>query len=152
MKRTEQPIKHLTTRITVAQSPEAVFEAINNVRGWWSGQIEGTTDQLGAVFTYRYEDLHYSQQKITELVPGKRIVWQVEDAQLNFVKDKTEWNGTSITFDILPKGERTELVFTHVGISPACECFEACSEAWTSYIGEHLRKLLTPGPERTKPR
>jgi hypothetical protein len=85
---------------TVDQTPEEAFAAINNVRGWWSGNIEGKTDKLGEVFTYRYEDVHYSKQKITEMIPNKRVVWQVLEAKLNFVKDKDEWNGTKIVFDI----------------------------------------------------
>ena len=84
--------KDYTTTFTVDQSPEEVFAAVNNVRGWWSGEIDGRTDQLGAEFTYRHKDLHRSAQKITEWVPGKKVVWHVSDAKINFVKDKPEWH------------------------------------------------------------
>lgn len=83
-----------TTSFTVDQSPEEVFKAINNVRGWWSGEVDGNTDSLGAEFTYRYQNMHKSTQKVTEFVPNKKVVWQVVDSELTFVKDKKEWIGT----------------------------------------------------------
>jgi hypothetical protein len=137
--------KNYTVAFTVDQTPEEAFAAINNVRGWWSGEIEGSTDKLGDEFTYRYEDVHRSKQKITELVPGKKVVWHVLDGYLDFVKDKTEWTGTDITFDISKKGDKTEVRFTHVGLVPAYECFESCSTAWGFYINGSLRSLITTG-------
>jgi hypothetical protein len=134
-----------TTTITVDQTPEEAFAAINNVRGWWSGEIEGNTDRLGDEFTYRYEDLHLSKQKITESIPGKRVAWDVLEGYLNFVKDKTEWLGTVITFDISKNGDKTEVRFTHVGLVPEFECFDNCSNARGFYINGSLRDLIITG-------
>jgi hypothetical protein len=135
----------LTVAITVDQTPKEAFAAINNVRGWWSGEIEGTTDKLGDEFTYRYKDVHYSKQKITESIPGKKVVWHVLDSKLNFVKDKLEWNGTEIVFEIARKNDKTEVRFTHAGLVPSFECFGGCSGAWGFYISDSLRSLITSG-------
>jgi len=125
--------QNFTTTISVDQSPEEAFAAINNVRGWWSGEIEGDTDKLGAEFTYRYKDVHRSKQKITEFVPGKKIVWHVLDSHLSFVKDKSEWNDTDIVFDISEEQGKTEVRFTH-RLVPQYECYGSCSNTWGSYI------------------
>ena len=138
-------MKGFTTTFLVDQTPKEVFDAVINVRGWWSGDIEGSTDKLGAEWTYRYKDLHRSKQKITELVPGKRVVWHVLDAYLSFVKDKTEWNGTDIVFEISKKNGKTQLQFTHLGLVPDFECYDDCSNAWGGYINNSLRKLITKG-------
>jgi uncharacterized protein YndB with AHSA1/START domain len=135
----------LTLTFSVDQSPEQVFDAVNNVRAWWSGAIDGETDRLGAEFTYRYKDMHRSTQKITEFVRAKKVVWHVADAELNFVKDRNEWNGTDIVFEIARKGGKTELRFTHVGLVPAFECYGGCSGAWGFYVGDSLRSLITTG-------
>ena len=134
-----------TTSFTVDQSPEEVFKSINNVRAWWTSDIEGRTDRLGDEFTYRYQDLHRSTHKITELTPGKKVVWHTVDASINFVKDKSEWNGTDIVFEIARKGDKTELRFTHIGLVPTIECYGGCSGAWGRLINESLRSLIVNG-------
>jgi hypothetical protein len=138
-------IQDYTTSFAVDQSPEQVFAAVNNVRGWWSGDIDGRTDKLGAEFTYRYENIHRSTQKITEWMPGKKVAWRVLDAHIGFTKDKAEWNGTDIVFEIARTEGKTELRFTHVGLHPAVECYGRCSGAWGFYINESLRSLITTG-------
>jgi len=137
--------KNYTTSFTVDQSPEEVFDAINNVRGWWSEEIDGSTDKLCAEFKFHHKDIHRSTQKITELVPGKKVVWHVSESQINFVKDKTEWKGTDIVFEISKKDGKTALRFTHVGLVPAIECYGDCSGAWGFLINESLRSLITAG-------
>jgi hypothetical protein len=134
-----------TTTISVDQSPTAVFAAINKVREWWSGKIDGSANKLGDEFTYQYKDMHRSKQRVTEFTPEKRVVWHVLDSDLSFANDKSEWNGTDIVFDISAKGGKTELRFTHQGLVPKFECFANCSKGWGMLIHENLRKLIATG-------
>ena len=137
--------------ILVDQPPNEVFDRFNNVRGWWSGQIDGVTNKVGEQWTYRYQDLHRSTQKITELDPGKRVVWHVVDSHLSFVKDPKEWNGTDIVFDIRKKGAKTELRFTHKGLAPSVECYDDCSDAWGFYIKDSLKNYIATGKGTPNP-
>jgi hypothetical protein len=134
-----------TTAILVDQSPMASFDAINRPRDWWGGEIEGRSDIPGAEWTYRYKDMHFSRHKTIELVPGQRVVWHVVDSQMNFLKDKGEWKGTDLVFEIARKGDKTEIRFTHAGLVPEVECFQICTDAWSGLIGESLKGLIETG-------
>jgi hypothetical protein len=141
-----------TKVFTVDQSPKEVFDAINNVRRWWSENIEGSTDKLGAVWKYQYEDVHRCKLRVTELVSGKKVVWLVQDNYFDFTRDKSEWKGTKIVFEISRKGNKTEVRFTHQGLVPQYECYEVCSDSWGSYIGGSLRNLITTGKGNPNPK
>jgi hypothetical protein len=144
--------QNFTATITVDQTPEEAFAAINNVRGWWSEEIEGATDKLGDEFTYRYKDVHSCRMKITEVVPGKKVVWLVLDNYFNFTEDKTEWKGTRVIFEVSKKGDKTEIRFTHQGLVPEYECFDVCSNAWGCYINGSLWSLITTGKGQPNPK
>ena len=137
--------KNFSTTLKVSQTPEEVFDAITNVRGWWSEGIEGNTARLNDEFIFQVKDVHYSKQKLVEVIPGKKVVWLVMDSQMSFVKDKSEWTGTKVIFEISEKGNETQLVFTHEGLLPHVECYHACAPAWTQYVQHSLLSLITTG-------
>jgi hypothetical protein len=139
--------QYYSTSFTVEQSPNEVFEAFNNVRGWWSEEIDGDTDKIGE-FKYHYKDVHLCTIKIIELVPGKKVVWHIVDNYFSFVEDKSEWKDTDIVFEIAKNGDKTEIRFTHVGLVPQYECYSVCSDAWGTYINGSLSNLITTGKGR----
>ena len=141
-----------TTTILVDQTPEAAFEAINNVRGWWSEDIEGPTDQVNGIFDYHFRDLHRCKIKVVELVPGKKVTWLVLDNYFNFTEDKNEWKGTTINFDISQKEDKTAIQLTHIGLVPEYECYDICKDAWTAFIRKSLYDLITTGQGQPNPK
>ncbi len=137
--------QNFTAAISVDQTPKEAFTAILNVRGWWSENIEGSTDKLGEEFTYSYKDVHRCRMKLIEVVPDKKAVWLVLDNYFDFTQDKSEWKGTKIVFEVSEKDNKTEIRFTHQGLVPEYECFHVCSNAWGSYIHGSVRSLITTG-------
>ena len=144
--------QNFAASFTVDQNPQQAYAAIINPRGWWSEEIEGSTDKLNAVFDYHYRDVHRCKVRVVELAPGRKVVWHVLDNHFNFTEDKTEWKGTDIVFDIAKQGDKTEVRFTHVGLVPDYECYEVCQDAWGSYIKGSLLNLIATGKGAPNPK
>jgi uncharacterized protein YndB with AHSA1/START domain len=138
----------LTYTFTVDRSPAEAFAAICDVRSWWSGDVEGATDSLGAEWSYRVKDIHFSAFRITELVPERSVAWLVTDSWLSFTQDSEEWTGTTVRFDLTPVDGGTELRFTHVGLHQQVECYGICRVAWAEYVPGSLRELIQSGAGR----
>ena len=107
-----------TTHFSVEATPEEVFAAINDVRGWWSQEVAGKTTAQGDVFHFEVPGVHRTTQTLTEVVPGSKVVWHVSDSWIGFVEDKSEWDDTDIVFDIAAVDDRTVVRFTQVGLNP----------------------------------
>ena len=139
-----------TTSILVDQSAAEVFKAVNNPRAWWSEDIDGNTDKLNDEWTYHFQDNHRSKMTTIEMTPDKKVVWLVEDNYFKFTKDSTEWTGNKITFEISKQGNKTQLVFTQIGLVPTYECYNVCRDAWTGFIQKSLKNLITMGKGQLK--
>jgi len=142
--------QNFTTTIMVDQSPAEVFDAVKNPKKWWSSDIAGNTENVDDKWTYHFGDSHRSTIRTVEVVPDKKIVWVVEDNYFKSVKDQSEWIGNKIVFEISRQGNKTRLVFTQIGLTPAYECYNACHFAWTGFVQQSLQSLITTGVAKLK--
>jgi hypothetical protein len=138
--------------ILVSQTPKEAFDAINNVRGWWSQEIDGSTDVLNSEFNYHYKDVHRCTMKIIEIIPSQKVVWLVIDNYFSFTDDKSEWIGNKLIFEIAEKDGKTEINFTQQGLTPAYECYDVCNDGWNNYIKNSLHNLITQGEGSPNPK
>jgi len=95
--------EYLNATISTSHTPEEVFTAITNVRGWWNENIIGATAALHDEFVFTDDSTHagetvqskegirYCRFQLTEVVPGKRMVWHVVDSRITFIADQDEW-------------------------------------------------------------
>jgi Activator of Hsp90 ATPase homolog 1-like protein len=115
------------------------------VRGWWSYDIQGDTAKLNDEFVFEVKGVHRSKQKLVEVIPDRKVVWLVTEADMSFIKQRDEWKDTRVVFEIEKQAEKTQLHFTHEGLVSSIECYGACSPAWTQYIRHSLFDLITTG-------
>lgn len=144
--------KSFAVSFTVSKSPQEVFDAINDVSGWWSQEVVGNTTELGGEFDYHYRDVHRCKMRIIESVPGEKVSWLALENYFNFVEDQAEWKDTEVHFDISSNGDETTVNFSHRGLLPDHECYEICSTAWTGYVTTSLPNLILTGEGAPNPK
>jgi hypothetical protein len=121
-----------------------VFEKISRVPEWWTADFKGSSQKLGDTFTVRFGET-FVDFEIVEAVPGKRVVWQVTNCHLNWLKDKTEWTGTSIVWEISTSNGIATVGMTHEGLAPGIECYDDCKQGWDFYVAKSLFQFLSAG-------
>lgn len=120
------------------------FDKISRVSEWWAKGFEGRTEEPGDAFTVRFGKT-FIDFKVVEAVPGGRAVWDVTDCYIEPLKDKTEWSGTSVVWEISSSDGTTTVAMTHHGIVPGVECYGMCEQGWNLYVGKSLLQLLAEG-------
>ena len=129
-----------------SKSAEDVFNLLLDIEQWWSGiygeEINGESKKIGDEFTFKAGGgAHYSKQKLIELIPNKKVVWLITDSTLSFLSNTGEWINTKIGFTISTEENSTVITFTHDGLVPQIECYNACSGGWTRYLDKLEEKL-----------
>ena len=141
--------KNYHSSITAKVSPKDAFDSIARVDAWWAKNFEGKASKTGDTFTVTFGATKVDFE-IAEAIPEKKVVWKVADCYLPFLNDKTEWNGTSVDWEILSDNDNTTINMTHVGLMPGIECYEACNAGWNEHILGSLNNLLNAGQGHPK--
>jgi hypothetical protein len=71
--------------------PSVVFAKIGRVPEWWGTDFQDQSRNAGDVFPVRFQSGDIYTIKIVEVVPGKKVVWQVIDSIRPSLKDQNEW-------------------------------------------------------------
>lgn len=137
--------QYLSYSFTVDQPASRVFDMISKVQAWWSEDFTGSSARVGDEFEVRFADVHYSKHQVIELVPARKVVWLTVDSNLSFLQQKNEWNGTKVIFEINEAEGKTNLLFTHEGLTLQSECYKDCANGWLHYLQGSLIPFITTG-------
>ncbi len=131
--------------MTTGIPPEEAYTKISCVDEWWSTHVEGSFAKLGDVFTVHFKNGDRYTIHIDELVPGKKILWNVIDAEQTWHEERKEWVGTKILWEIAPEKNGSKVGLTHLGLIPEFECYDTCTMGWDWLMQKSITNLLIEG-------
>ena len=131
--------------ISAKMSAGEAIKKISNVPDWWGITFTGSAEKQNDTFTVKMGGDSFFNFTVTELIPGKRVVWLVTDCNMPWYADKKEWAGNRLIFDLQENNGETELAFTHEGLTPDVECYKDCEPGWTHWIKTSLFSYFTMG-------
>jgi len=134
-----------SSSISAKISADEAIKKISNVPEWWGITFTGSAEKQHDKFVVKMTGDSYFNFTVTELIPGKRMVWLVTDCYMPWYSDKKEWTNTRLIFDLHENNGVTEVHFQHEGLTPNVECYKDCESGWTHWIKTSLFSYLTTG-------
>src|SRR5215204_2988286 len=126
--------------LNVATGPQQVFEAVTQrIQEWCSTDYTGAALKVGDRFTVRFGPT-FKTMEITAIIPGRKVEWMCVDQYIETppgiapLKNKTEWIGTRITWDIKGDTAPATLTQTHEGLTEEVECWAICEQGWNQTL------------------
>jgi uncharacterized protein YndB with AHSA1/START domain len=119
---------------TVDAAPARVYEALTTREGidaWWGRAVTGGSAR-GDVVELDHGLGAVMRMRVTEAVPGERVVWQCESEFTDPGNPATEWRGTRIAFELAPVGDAAERAWMRdrAGIGPGGTVLRFRHDGW----------------------
>jgi hypothetical protein len=131
--------------ITAKIGANEAIKKISNVSDWWGVTFTGNAEKQGDKFVIKMGGDAFFNCTVSELIPGKRVVWSVADCNMPWYTDKKEWSDTKMIFDVSESNGSCTITFTHKGLTPDVECYKDCEPGWTHWIKTSLFSYFTTG-------
>lgn len=133
-------------KIEMDASPATVFDALVTQAGlsaWWTDATAQPEIGSEAKFAFGPQGEHVVKMKVTELVPGGKVVWQCVEGP---------WEQTGLfEFDLEAIERGTALRFTHSDWPEADDFFRHCNSKWGFFLGTSLKDYVETGQGKPHP-
>lgn len=116
-------------KVAIKAPPNAVYRALTTLEGlagWWTNDTTGDSN-VGGVIRFQFGDRGRIEMKVVELVPNRRVLWQV-------VGGPDSWIGTKVSFDLSQDGDHTIVLFKHAAWKEPSEFMHACTTKWAMFL------------------
>ncbi len=116
---------------------------VDGLADWWTTRTKGSGDVLDGVLEFRFDGGGFDM-KVIELVPEKRVHWEV-------VGGPEEWIGTHVEWELSQAEGFTVILFRHEGWRDPVEFMYSCSTKWATFLMS-LKSLIETGTGAPDPR
>jgi uncharacterized protein YndB with AHSA1/START domain len=136
-------------RVGIRSSSDEVYKALTTrqgLAGWWTDDTQGES-KLGELLKFRFsadgKEIGGFDMKVLELLPARRVLWQV-------VGGPEEWIGTKISWELKQEGEYSIVLFKHLDWKEPVEFMHHCSTKWAIFLMS-LKSLVETGKGAPSP-
>ena len=137
--------RDFNSSISAKISTDDAVKRISKVPEWWGVSFTGSSEKQHDQFIVKMGGDSYFDFTVTEIIPGKKVVWLVTDCNMPWYSNKKEWTNTKLIFDLSENNGETTLHFTHEGLAPDVECYNDCESGWTHWIRTSLLSYFSTG-------
>jgi hypothetical protein len=120
---------------------DAVLAALvteEHIRNWWTKEAR-VVDGKG---TFGWSGHGWGVDlDMDHDIAARRVVWKCTRSNM---QNTDAWEGTTITFDLVPDDRGTRIDFAQTGYRSS-PCFEVCDRGWAYFVGTSLKQYVETG-------
>ena len=126
----------------IRSTPAQIFQALTTnegIRRWWTTDLDSDCETHEA--TFRFEptagQMHSSTFRMDSADERRIAMTCIRET------NQSGWVGTTLTYTLVPDGDRTRVELVHDGYAAKDELYAKCTKGWAFFLGSLQRYLET---------